>query len=56
MTRDEIIAAMHALEQLHEETIEVWRVIIAPDGTVIQRIYRGCNQPRDSHEPHHKER
>jgi hypothetical protein len=57
-TRNNIIAALHAVERIKKDRVEVWRVILAPDGTVVARIYRGSfNAPPGSHigEPQHQE-
>jgi hypothetical protein len=45
MTREEIARALRDIEQAREERVEVWRVIINPDGTETgRRIYRGSFQ------------
>lgn len=41
MTREEVIAALSAIERALEQRVEVWREVIEMDGTVSRRIYRG---------------
>lgn len=42
MTREEIAHALAAIEQARERRVEIWRVVINPDGTETgQRIFRG---------------
>ncbi|MGB2710114.1 MAG: hypothetical protein WBC33_01250 [Conexibacter sp.] len=48
MTRDELSAALAALQRALDSRVEVYRVTIAPDGTVVKRIYCGAfSRPPD---------
>jgi len=44
MTREEIAQALADIERLLSESVEVWRVILAPDGRELKRLYRGSFQ------------
>jgi hypothetical protein len=51
-TREQIIDALHKIEQARADRIEVWRQVVEADGTLAERIYRGSFQlPRD---PQHR--
>jgi hypothetical protein len=41
MNDDEFFADLAALEAYLDRRVEVWVSIIDPDGTVVERIYRG---------------
>lgn len=50
MTRDEIIEALATVERVLADRVFVVRVIIAPDGKELRRIYRcSFQQPPGSH-------
>ena len=53
MTHDELIAAMHDLERLREETVELWRIVIDEKGDEVGRLYRGSFQRPRGTEPQH---
>ena len=42
MTRDEIARTLADLARHLDARVEVWRVLITPDGREQQRIYRGA--------------
>jgi hypothetical protein len=49
VTHDELIAAMHDLDRLDEERVEVWRIVLDEHGHELHRIFRGVfYRPRGS--------
>ena len=41
--RDDLLATLQALDEIDDHLghrVDVWREIIAPDGTVVGRVYR----------------
>jgi len=39
--REDVIREMQAIAEVLDQRIDIWRIIIATDGTVSRRIYRG---------------
>ena len=54
MNRDEIMRELADIEHALTERVEVWRIIVKPDGTVSGRLYLGSSQrpgePQDKHQ------
>jgi len=40
VTRNQLTSALAALETRLENRVELWRVIVNADGTVVRRVYR----------------
>jgi hypothetical protein len=55
MNRDELTAALAALEAHLEDRVEIWRVVVEPNGTfggrAVGRIYRGSFQRPRTKDP-----
>lgn len=52
MTREEMVVHLAALEQHLNAKVRIVRVVIAPDGTEVGRIYRGSfSMPPDWRPP-----
>ena len=41
MTNDKLVATLAAIKQNLDSRRDVWCTLVAPDGTIVKRIYRG---------------
>ena len=51
MTRDELLVELAALEAHIDNRVDIVRVIIAPDGTVVGKVRRGSFYAAPDYEP-----
>ena len=41
MTKEEIARELQTITRTLEQRVEIWRVVLAPNGAIVKRIYRG---------------
>ena len=41
MNRTEVVTTLAAIARRLDTRVEIWKVVLNPDGTIVRRIYRG---------------